>query len=87
MAIRSSRVMSISRPAHFISSWRGAAPDAIYMNRTAAYLLQCSRTYALMGAGKLAGSVGPFAPMPTESNNVPIVITDSLVDTEAFVTL
>lgn len=70
-----------------LSSWRGAAPDAIYMNRTAAYLLQCSRSYALTGSGKLAGNVAPFAPMPTESNNVPIVITDALVDTESFVTL
>lgn len=70
-----------------LSNWRGAAPDAIYMNRTAAFLLQCSRTYALTGAAKLAGNVQPFAPMPTESNGIPIVITDSLVDTEAFVTL
>lgn len=73
--------------AEALSNWRGAAPDAIYMNRTAAYLLQCSRTYSLSGSGKLQGNVGPFAPMPTESNNIPIVITDSLVDTESFVTL
>ena len=70
-----------------LSSWRGAAPDALYMNRTAAYLLQCSRTYSLSGTAKLPGNVAPFAPMPTESNNIPIVITDSLVDTESFVTL
>jgi len=70
-----------------LSNWRGAAPDAIYLNRTAAFLLQCSRTYALTGAAKLAGNVQPFAPMPTESNGIPIVITDSLVDTESFVTL
>lgn len=68
-----------------LSAWKGAAPDALYMNRTAAFLLQCSRTFALAGTGKIQGNVGPFAPMPTESNGIPIVITDSLVDTETFV--
>lgn len=71
--------------ADALSNWRGAPPDAIYMNRTAAFLLQCSRTFTLTGSGKIAGNVGPFAPAPTESNNIPIVITDALVDDETFV--
>ena len=68
-----------------LSNWRGAAPDAIYMNRTAAFLLQQSRTYSLSGTAKLPGFVAPFAPSPTESNNIPIVITDALADDESFV--
>ena len=70
-----------------LQNWRGAAPDAIYMSRTAAFLLQCSRSYALSGNVKLPSNVAPFAPAPTESNSIPIVITDSLADDEDFVSL
>jgi hypothetical protein len=34
------------------------------------------------GTKKILGSVGPIAPMPTESNGIPIVVTDQLVNTE-----
>lgn len=52
-----------------------------FMNRTAAYSLQLSRS----AVGQVdAGSRGmpAFAPFPTELGGVPIVITDSLLDTE-----
>ena len=67
--------------------WRGRAPDAIWMNRTAAYLLQASRSVTIMSGagGKPTGAVENFAPMPTEVYGIPIVITDSIGDSEAFV--
>lgn len=73
--------------AKALSNWRGAAPDAIYMNRTAAYLLQCSRSVTIMAGPtqKASGIVGAFADFPVESNGIPIVITDALSDTEEFV--
>lgn len=67
--------------------WRGRSPDAIWMNRTAAYLLQASRSVTIMSGagGKPGGGVEKFAPMPTEVYGIPIVITDSIGDSEAFV--
>ena len=67
--------------------WRGRAPDAIWMNRTAAYLLQASRSVTIMSgaSGKPTGSVEAFAPMPTEVYGIPVVVTDSIGDAEAFV--
>lgn len=67
--------------------WNGRAPDAIWMNRTAAYLLQASRSVTIMSGagGKPNGGVEKFAPMPTEVYGIPVVITDSIGDSEAFV--
>lgn len=67
--------------------WRGRSPDAIWMNREAAYLLQASRSVTIMSGadGKPGGDVEKFAPMPTEVYGIPIVITDSIGNAEAFV--
>lgn len=72
--------------AEALSYWKGAAPDAIYMNRTAAFLLQTSRSVTTMQGpkGGVSSTIGPFAPAPTESNNIPIVITDALGNSESF---
>lgn len=73
--------------ANALRYWRGAPPSAIYMNRTAAYLLQCSRTHTTVQgpSARVSSALGPFAPFPTESQGIPIVITDALTDSEAFV--
>lgn len=72
--------------AEALSYWKGAPPDAIYMNRKAAFLLQTSRSVTTMQGptGKVSSGIGPFAPAPTESNNIPIVITDALGNSESF---
>lgn len=72
--------------AEALSYWKGAPPDAIWMNRRASWLLQKSRNVTTMQGptGKVSSTIGPFAPAPTESNNIPIVITDALAQTEAF---
>jgi hypothetical protein len=60
---------------------RGMVPDYWFMNRRSAYQLQSSRTITpATGSG---GSFG-FAPQPTESNGIPIIVTDSLVNTETL---
>lgn len=51
------------------------------MNKTAAYTLQLSRT--AVGQQAAGGGGAPaFAPAPTELAGIPIILTDSLVDTE-----
>lgn len=73
--------------AEALSYWTGRAPDAVYMNRKAAFLLQKSRSVTLVQGtqGKLSSAFGPFAPAPTEVQGIPIVVTDAIGDAEAFV--
>jgi hypothetical protein len=54
-------------------------PDFWFMSRRSRFQLQKSRTpvTANLDSGNLA-----FAPLPTESNGIPIVVTDSLLNTE-----
>jgi hypothetical protein len=52
-----------------------------FMNRTAAYALQLSRS-SIGNVTAGGGGLPAFAPMPTELQGIPIVITDSLLDTE-----
>lgn len=52
-----------------------------FMNRNAAYSLQLSRSAVGQVDGGVTG-LPAFAPMPTELQGVPIVITDSLLNTE-----
>lgn len=52
-----------------------------FMNRTAAYTLQLSRSAVGQVDGGARG-LPAFAPMPTELQGIPIVLTDSLVNTE-----
>lgn len=52
-----------------------------FMNRTAAYSLQISRSAIAHVEAGVTG-LPAFAPLPTELAGVPIVLTDSLEDTE-----
>lgn len=70
---------------------RAKAPSYILLNRTAAFSLQESRSAVTGSTGgvrsgqKTSAGVEVWAPSPTESNNVPIIVTDAIVDTEAVV--
>lgn len=59
----------------------GNAPDVWFMNRRSAFHLQMSRTATTNTSGN--GGM-PLAPLPTESNGIPIIITDSITSTEAL---
>ena len=65
----------------------GFTPDAWFMSRRSRAQLQKSRTITMFGNGN-KGSVGSaeglVAPLPTEAFGIPIVVTDSLVDTETL---
>lgn len=59
----------------------GYKPDAWFMSRRSAFQLQSSRS----STSNTSGAAGqPQAALPTESNGIKIVITDSLVDTETL---
>ncbi len=55
----------------------GKAPSYIVMNRTSLKQLQQSRT--------ATNATGAPAPFPSEAFGVPIIVTDSIVSTEAIV--
>lgn len=59
----------------------GYKPDVWFMTRRSAFQLQMSRTATSNTSGK---GDNPLAPMPTESNGIPIVVTDSLTNTETL---
>jgi len=59
----------------------GSAPDVWFMSRRSRFQLQMSRTATSNTSGK---GEQPLAPTPTESNGIPIVVTDSLTNTEAL---
>lgn len=63
----------------------GYKPDVWFMSRRSAFQLQSSRS-ATVSAINAKSSSGQevFAPMPTESQGIPIVVTDSLTDTETL---
>lgn len=71
--------------AELLSKWIGPSPDVLFMNRRSAYQLQFSRSVTIYAQGnvKPAASIGTIAPMPTESNGIPIVVTDQLTSAEA----
>ena len=73
--------------ATLLAKWRGPGPDALFMNRRSAFQLQTSRTLVanVTTSGKADGGLTSFAPQPTESNGIPIVITDQLTNTETLV--
>ena len=57
----------------------------LFMNRTAAYTLQKARatlSYVADGGRKLINDSGAFFGMPSESNGIPITVTDSILNTE-----
>lgn len=65
----------------------GFTPDAIFLTRQSRYQLQVSRTIALQsgGVGNPDGGQGLIAPLPTESQGIPLICTDSILNTEAIV--
>lgn len=56
----------------------GNRPDRWFMSRRSAYQLQLSRS----AISQTAYKAGAFAELPAESQGIPIVVTDSIVDTE-----
>lgn len=67
------------------NKWGGGLK--LFMNPQAAYSLQQSRSPVSSGTGTAITSDQPlkFADLPTSSNGVPIVLTDSIINTEAKV--
>lgn len=65
----------------------GVKPTHIFMSRRSRKQLQKSRTVTLQGnaSGNPKGNQGLIAPVPTEYDGVPIIATDSILDTEAVV--
>jgi hypothetical protein len=62
----------------------GNRPDVLFMGRDAAFQLQSSRSSTVNATGnKQSDGREVWAPYPTESNGIPIVVTDSLTGTEA----
>jgi hypothetical protein len=60
----------------------------MFINPQVAYSLQQSRTPVVSGAGTAisAATALQFPTLPTESNGIPLVITDSITSTEAVLT-
>lgn len=63
----------------------GMRPDYWFMNRRSAFQLQSSRSSTVNATGVKSGTGAEvFAPFPSESNGIPIVVTDSIVNTETL---
>ena len=63
----------------------GYRPNYWLMNRRSAFQLQVSRSTAFSALGaKSATGAEVFAPLPLESNGIPIVITDSILNDEVL---
>ena len=75
-----------SKLAELLSKYPvGYRPNYWLMNRRSAYQLQVSRSASTVQNGvKTSSGSEIFAPLPTESNGIPIVITDSISNTEAL---
>jgi hypothetical protein len=63
----------------------GYRPNYWLMNRRSAFQLQSSRSTAFSALGaKSSTGAEVFAPLPAESNGIPIVITDSILSNEVL---
>lgn len=65
----------------------GYKPDALFMSRRSAGQLQRSRTVTINGgpgSAKPAGNVEIIAPWPTSAFEIPIIVTDSILNTDAI---
>lgn len=60
----------------------GKRPDAWFMNRRSAFQLQTSRSATSNTSGN--ASTAPYAALPDSALGIPIIITDSIVNTEAL---
>lgn len=71
--------------AQMLSTWNGPEPEALFVNRRSRFQLQISRSVTIFSqAGvKPGGGLSNVAPMPTESNGIPLVVTDQLGIAEA----
>jgi hypothetical protein len=60
-------------------------PDVWLMNRRSAFQLQSSRSSTVNATGSKSGTgVEVWAPLPTESCGIPIIVTDSIGSTETL---
>jgi len=75
-----------ARLAELLSKYPvGYRPNYWLMNRRSAFQLQSSRSTAFSALGsKSATGAEVFAPLPLESNGIPIVITDSIANDEVL---
>ena len=62
----------------------GYVPDAIFMSRRSRKQLQKSRTVVLNGIGNGRPNQPALAPVPTDYDGIPIVATDSILNTDAI---
>lgn len=62
----------------------GYVPDAIFMSRRSRTQLQLSRTVVLNGNGTVRPDQSNVAPTPTSYDGIPIVVTDSILNTDAI---
>lgn len=62
----------------------GMMPDALFMSRRSRSQLQASRTVTLQGQGRNRPDQPVVAPIPTEYDGVPIVASDSILNTDAI---
>jgi len=63
----------------------GYRPNYWLMNRRSAFQLQSSRSSSVIYSGvKSSSGAEVFAPLPSESNGIPIVITDSILNDEVL---
>lgn len=62
----------------------GVKPTHLFMSRRSRQQLQISRTVTLFGQGTNRPSQSIIAPIPTEYDGVPIIATDSILNTESL---
>ncbi len=62
----------------------GYTPDAFFLSRRSRRQLQVSRTVTLFGNGRSRPNQPNVAPLPTEYDGVPFVVTDSIKNTDAI---
>lgn len=62
----------------------GMMPDAIFMSRRSRTQLQLSRTVVLQGQGRVRPNQSAIAPIPTDYDGIPIIATDSILNTDAI---
>jgi hypothetical protein len=62
----------------------GVMPSVIFMSRRSRMQLQISRTVVLQGNARVRPDQATIAPVPTEYEGIPIVATDSILDTDAI---
>jgi len=62
----------------------GRIPTAIMLNRRSRSQLQKSRTVVLQGSGRGRPDQPTLAPLPSEYDGIPLVVTDSIGNTDAI---